>query len=318
MLLRLMQSTQAAGAGQNVPSATDSQGGALGSQQTGAADAGGSQTPPAPAPGGAAASQFAVQTLASLLNYQQTQPTSSNAASQLIGQLDTNGDGQLSLAEIEKALGAATSDQINGLTQAFNQVDANGDGQISQSELAAAITKAQQDGSASSMAGLHGHHHPHHGGGAFGLARNIIDQLDDTFIVSNGDLLTSMDLSAMARQHIETGCDASIGVFERENKIDFGLIEFDAENRLSAYREKPSSMYFVSMGIYILRREAVRPRLVQGEYLDMPSLLLKMRDANADVRCYHDGGMWLDIGRPDDFALAQSLFEQDRSLFLGS
>jgi len=154
--------------------------------------------------------------------------------------------------------------------------------------------------------------------GTAGALGNIIDQLDDTFIVSNGDLLTSMDLSAMARQHIETGCDASIGVFERENKIDFGLIEFDAENRLSAYREKPSSMYFVSMGIYILRREAVRPRLVQGEYLDMPSLLLKMRDANADVRCYHDGGMWLDIGRPDDFALAQSLFEQDRSLFLGS
>jgi NDP-sugar pyrophosphorylase family protein len=154
--------------------------------------------------------------------------------------------------------------------------------------------------------------------GTAGALGNIIDELDETFIVSNGDLLTSMDLSAMARQHIETGCDASIGVFERENKIDFGLIEFDSEKRLRAYREKPSSMYYVSMGIYILQREAVRSCLVNGEYLDMPSLLLKMREANADVRCYHDGGMWLDIGRPDDFALAQSLFEQDRSLFLGS
>jgi NDP-sugar pyrophosphorylase family protein len=144
-----------------------------------------------------------------------------------------------------------------------------------------------------------------------------MDELDDTFIVSNGDLLTSMDLNGMARQHIETGCDASIGVFERENKIDFGLIEFDSERRLRAYREKPTNMYYVSMGIYILRRDAVRPCLVQGEYLDMPSLMLTMRENNADVRCYHDGGMWLDIGRPDDFALAQSLFEQDRSLFLG-
>lgn len=154
--------------------------------------------------------------------------------------------------------------------------------------------------------------------GTAGALSNIIHELDEMFIVSNGDLLTSMDLSAMARQHIDTGCDASIGVFQRENKIDFGLIEFDSENRLCAYREKPSSMYFVSMGIYILRREAVRPCLAKGEYLDMPSLLMKMRDANADVRCYHDSGMWLDIGRPDDFALAQSLFERDRSLFLGS
>jgi NDP-sugar pyrophosphorylase family protein len=153
--------------------------------------------------------------------------------------------------------------------------------------------------------------------GTAGALSNIMDELDDTFIVSNGDLLTSMDLNGMARQHIETGCDASIGVFERENKIDFGLIEFDSERRLRAYREKPTNMYYVSMGIYILRRDAVRPCLVQGEYLDMPSLMLTMRENNADVRCYHDGGMWLDIGRPDDFALAQSLFEQDRSLFLG-
>ena len=154
--------------------------------------------------------------------------------------------------------------------------------------------------------------------GTAGALGNIIDQLDETFFDSNGDLLTSMDLTAMARQHLETACDASIGVFERENKIDFGLIEFDSDKRLRAYREKPTSLYYVSMGIYILRREAVRHCLIKDEYLDMPSLLLKMRDAKADVRCYHDGGLWLDIGRPDDFALAQSMFEQDRALFLGS
>jgi len=153
--------------------------------------------------------------------------------------------------------------------------------------------------------------------GTAGALGNILDELDENFIVSNGDLLTSMDLAAMARQHVETGCDASIGVFERENKIDFGLIEFDAERRLSAYREKPSSLYFVSMGIYMLRREAVRSCIVPGEYLDMPTLLLSMRAAKGDVRCYHDECIWLDIGRPDDFAQAQIMFEHNRSLFLG-
>jgi NDP-sugar pyrophosphorylase family protein len=153
--------------------------------------------------------------------------------------------------------------------------------------------------------------------GTAGALGDIIDRLDKTFLVSNGDLLTSMDLAAMARQHLETRCDASIGVFERENKIDFGLIEFDSEKRLCAYREKPTSMYYVSMGIYILQREAVRPFITKGEYQDMPSLLLKMRDGKSDVRCYHDDCMWLDIGRPDDFALAQSMFEDNRAAFLG-
>jgi NDP-mannose synthase len=153
--------------------------------------------------------------------------------------------------------------------------------------------------------------------GTAGALGNMMDELEDTFLVTNGDLLTTMDLMAMARQHSETHSDASIGIFERENKIDFGLIEFDSENRLCAYREKPTNMYYVSMGIYILQRDAVRQCIAKGDYLDMPTLLLKMRDANADVRCYHDDCMWLDIGRPDDFALAQKMFEHNRALFLG-
>ena len=82
-------------------------------------------------------------------------------------------------------------------------------------------------------------------------------------------------------------------------------------------REKPTSLYYVSMGVYVLRREAVRPCIMPGEYLDMPSLLLKMRANDANIRCYHDDCMWLDIGRPDDFALAQSMFEHHREIFLG-
>lgn len=154
--------------------------------------------------------------------------------------------------------------------------------------------------------------------GTAGALGGIIDELQDSFFVSNGDLLTTLDLSAMARNHLATECDASIGVVERENKIDFGLIEFDAKDRLSAYREKPTSMYFVSMGIYVLRREAIRPHVAKNEYLDMPGLLLKLKQANGDLRCYHDDGcIWLDIGRPDDFAQAQRLFEANRELFLG-
>jgi NDP-mannose synthase len=152
--------------------------------------------------------------------------------------------------------------------------------------------------------------------GTAGALGNMMDELDETFMVSNGDLLTSMDLAAMARWHYDVGADASIGVSQRENKIDFGLIEFDAENRLSAYREKPKSLYYVSMGFYILRRQAVRPLIKPNEYLDMPSLLLALRAANRDVRCFHDAGLWLDIGRPDDFAEAQIIFEQHRDWFL--
>jgi NDP-sugar pyrophosphorylase family protein len=153
--------------------------------------------------------------------------------------------------------------------------------------------------------------------GTAGALGNMLHLLDETFFLTNGDLLTTMDLRRMALSHISERADASIGIYERENKIDFGLIEFDAENRLCAYREKPTSKYYVSMGVYILQREAVRPHVSEVDYLDMPNLLLKIKASNGNVVCFQDNCIWLDIGRPDDFALAQKMFEEDREAFLG-
>jgi len=152
--------------------------------------------------------------------------------------------------------------------------------------------------------------------GTAGALGNVLDRLDETFFLAKGDLLTTMDLTRMAHSHIAEHADASIGIYERENKIDFGLIEFDAENRLCAYREKPTSKYYVSMGVYILQREAIRPHVTNVDYLDMPNLLLKIKSNNGCVVCFRDNCIWLDIGRPDDFALAQKMFEQDRDTFL--
>jgi NDP-sugar pyrophosphorylase family protein len=153
--------------------------------------------------------------------------------------------------------------------------------------------------------------------GTAGAIGNMLPQLDESFFVTNGDLLTTMDLKRMAVRHVAENADASVGIFERENKIDFGLIEFDGANRLSAYREKPTSKYHVSMGVYILRREAVRAHVSNVDYLDMPNLLLKIKESNGNVLCFQDECVWLDIGRPDDFALAQKMFEADREAFLG-
>jgi len=158
-----------------------------------------------------------------------------------------------------------------------------------------------------------GEDHPLGTAGALG---NMLDILDDQFFLMNGDLLTTIDLKRMAQEHVAAKADASIGIFEREHKIDFGLIEVDDNGLMAAYREKPSRKYFVSMGLYILGREAVREHVKEVGYLDMPSLLLKIKDKNGKLHCFNDECIWLDIGRPDDFAMAQEIFERNPNLFL--
>jgi NDP-sugar pyrophosphorylase family protein len=154
--------------------------------------------------------------------------------------------------------------------------------------------------------------------GTAGPIRAILSHLDEDFIVANGDLLTTMDLSALVAAHAACGADATIGVFEKEWRIDFGLIDVDSEMRFLDYREKPAQRHLVSMGIYVLRREAVRAEISAVDRLDMPDLMLRLRDAGRLVMCHRADCFWLDVGRPEDVAAAQQMFAADPSRFLSS
>lgn len=154
--------------------------------------------------------------------------------------------------------------------------------------------------------------------GTAGPIAAVIDWLGDDFVVTNGDLLTTLNIADMISFHRDTKASGTLGVYPREVKIDFGVVELDAEMRMTAYLEKPSYDHLVSMGIYVLNSAQVRPFLRQDSYLDMPDLVRQMRDAGGDIRAFRSECFWLDIGRPDDFSYAQELYEKDPTIFLGS
>lgn len=153
--------------------------------------------------------------------------------------------------------------------------------------------------------------------GTAGPISAVIDRLGDDFVVTNGDLLTTLNIADMIRFHYDTKASGTLGAYPREVKIDFGVVELDAEMRMTAYLEKPIYSYLVSMGIYVLNSAQVRPFLRQDTYLDMPDLVRQMRDTGGDIRAFRSECFWLDIGRPDDFSYAQELYEKDPMIFHG-
>jgi NDP-sugar pyrophosphorylase family protein len=153
--------------------------------------------------------------------------------------------------------------------------------------------------------------------GTAGPLGGVIDQLDGDFVVTNGDLLTTFDLRKVIAEHTEKKADASICVYEREVKIDFGLVQTDENMHLTGYLEKPVSKHMVSMGLYVLKRDAVAPYIKKDQYLDMPDLMRALVADGRTVQCHaQPGSFWLDIGRPDDYATAQQMFSEQRELFL--
>jgi NDP-mannose synthase len=139
----------------------------------------------------------------------------------------------------------------------------------------------------------------------------LVGGLDETFLVMNGDLLTTIDFDELLRTHRAGGAAATVGLFEKQVPLDLGIVETDTEGRVTNYVEKPTLTYDVSVGIYAME-PAVLEHIEPGEHLDLPDLVLRLVAAGADVRAYRFSGTWFDIGRPDDYAAASEHFEQRR------
>lgn len=143
----------------------------------------------------------------------------------------------------------------------------------------------------------------------------LIDGLTDTFLVMNGDLLTTIDYRLLVETHRASEAAATIAVHRRTVKIDYGVIEAEPDGRLSAYIEKPEFAYTVSMGINVLEPRAL-DYICPDERLGMPDLLLRMKEKGERVIVAEPEGIWLDIGRREDYEQAIEIFDARRREFL--
>ena len=98
----------------------------------------------------------------------------------------------------------------------------------------------------------------------------IQEQLQDNFIVLNGDLLTTIDFKKLFSDHIQFGASATIAAFQREVHVDYGVIEKNNDHNLTGYIEKPSLKYDVSMGINVFNKKHILKHLKKNVYLDIP------------------------------------------------
>lgn len=143
---------------------------------------------------------------------------------------------------------------------------------------------------------------------------SLVPGLNETFLVMNGDLLTDLDFDALIRFHRENGAMLTVATHKRSVKVDLGVIEFDDQHQITTYIEKPTTNYYVSMGVYVYE-PAVLGYIKRAEYLDFPELVLQLLRAGERVCSYPTDCQWLDIGRPDDYAQAQRIFEERVSDF---
>jgi NDP-sugar pyrophosphorylase family protein len=142
-----------------------------------------------------------------------------------------------------------------------------------------------------------------------------VGDLPNTFLVMNGDLLTSLDYRAIFTYHLEQRPLLTIGLHSKDVKIDLGVVKTDEVGQVTDYIEKPVLSYGVSMGVYIYDREALS-FIQPGECVDFPTLVHRLLAAGKKVLTYPSDATWLDLGRYEDLQAASEIFLQRQHEFL--
>lgn len=148
----------------------------------------------------------------------------------------------------------------------------------------------------------------------------LIEDVDDTFIVMNGDILTTLDYGDLLRAHRANGNMLTIATHVRTVGIDYGVLHLSAESservaEVNEYVEKPEFTMAVSMGIYALEPEALE-HIPAGSYFDFPDLVKALLHDGQPVGAYQFDGYWLDIGRHEDYVEATTAWESAEHPFL--
>lgn len=99
--------------------------------------------------------------------------------------------------------------------------------------------------------------------GTGGAVKNVEDLLEGqgTFLVINGDSLSSLDVAKFVRFHKEKAGVATISLWTAEDVTPFGVVDIDEDNRIKRFQEKPKQedafSNLINAGAYALEEEVL-------------------------------------------------------------
>lgn len=125
------------------------------------------------------------------------------------------------------------------------------------------------------------------------------NRIDDTFILTNCDILILEDVSKIVKHHNKEKNKVTMVCSLKKFEIPYGVVNFTEGGEISSFDEKPQMSYFTNTGYYILERE-VFDYIGENERIGMPDIIERMKDSGEKVGIFPIGeNSWLDMGQFD-------------------
>ncbi|HDY75012.1 MAG TPA: mannose-1-phosphate guanyltransferase [Candidatus Marinimicrobia bacterium] len=133
-------------------------------------------------------------------------------------------------------------------------------------------------------------------------------ELNEPFILINGDILSTVDFLKFYEYAQSCNSDLAIVTKEVRTPFNFGCIK-SKDGLITSIDEKPELLIEIVAGIYYMS-PAIFNYIPANEYYGMDDLIKKKLSLKIPIPKYLMHEFWLDIGCIDDYTEAQDAYEK--------
>lgn len=142
--------------------------------------------------------------------------------------------------------------------------------------------------------------------GTAGALSLLQDRPDKPLIVTNGDVLTTMDYCKLLEFHMEHAASATMCINVFRYQLPYGSVETNGP-WIERIVEKPVQQFLINAGVYAVSPEAL-DHIPSGIFFDMPTLFERLGPRTCAAFPLHE--YWLDVGQKADLERAQREFAE--------
>lgn len=137
--------------------------------------------------------------------------------------------------------------------------------------------------------------------GTAGSLHLLNGKINETFFVSNCDIIIDQDYSEIYRYHKSNGNELTLVAALKHYKIPYGTVNTGTNGLLNEMKEKPEITYKINAGLYILEPHLLF-EIPQNKFFHITDLINKIKNRNGKVGVFPvSEKSWKDIGEWDEY-----------------
>ena len=133
--------------------------------------------------------------------------------------------------------------------------------------------------------------------GTAGCLKPIKEELNETFILTNGDVVCNIDVEDMLKIHRKNSPEATMALTTTEETSNYGVVNLKG-NKIVGFEEKPekASTKLINAGFYILEPEIIgRIERKESKKVEIEQIFEELADEDV-LKGYVYEGEWHDYG----------------------